>query len=133
MPSIDEVRSDSLTYYTEQIRAEVLATIRLLKARVENKRYAEEYCPVDPVRAEYVTIGYLINMHHGRDLFSEGDFVDGLRVTIDRNNPRTITVGVDKVEFMWEEEIETCDEDGNIEYTTKVRYQTEDIVESATW
>jgi hypothetical protein len=96
--------SPSLTYYTEQIRSEIIATVLALKHKLENKRYADEYAPLSPVRAEYVRLGYLLN-----------------------------TVGVNEVEFASVYEELVYDEDDEPEYVDRVRHEREDLYEQSVW
>lgn len=135
-PSIlPEVQSASLGYYTEQIRSEITATVLALKHKLENKRYAEGYAPTaptSPVHAEYVRLGYLINSHHGEDIFGGDQTLCGLRVEIDLHCPRLIAVGVREVEFKREEEVRK-QEYGETVYYTETHYENKDLVEQTTW
>jgi hypothetical protein len=47
--------------------------------------------------ASQVFLGYMVNTHHGRALYQEGDKIDGMPVTIDTRDRRTIRVGVRSV------------------------------------
>lgn len=74
---------------------------------------------------QYVLLGYTINMHAGRDIFTEDDLICGLPVFIDRYNIRSITVKA------------ACDmckdrllED---EYDSDWSYEYKDFSQSITW
>ena len=75
--------SPQLTDYTSQIRAQIESDVRELK-----KRLLVEDCAV----ADELRVGYLVNCHHGRPVFEEGEEIAGLRLTTDRYQMRTITV-----------------------------------------
>ena len=72
------VGMDTLTDYSAAIRVEIEELVlRLMRG---GKPYSR------------VTVGYMLNTHHGEPLYQNGDFINGLPVTIDRTNTRTVRV-----------------------------------------
>lgn len=72
--------------YTRQIRAQIQGDIERL---VDTLPQVVDSWYIIP---RYVTLGYVVNSHHGRPLFNAGDTIDDLPVRISYTNPRAITV-----------------------------------------
>lgn len=66
--------------YTPVIRAQISNDVKRLRTEIRADRL------------DGVSVGYLINSHKGMPVFSEGDIIEGLRVSIDRQNPRSVTL-----------------------------------------
>lgn len=120
------------------IRAEIEADVRALIERC----YAQE----DVWRAEgweipadrdgptprYLSIGYTIAMHRGRDLYREGDLIAGLPVTISRRANRSITVSCDPVWVEMEDlSVDSVDSDDCDDCRTRSEERT--VSETITW
>ena len=80
----------TLTDYSATIRAEIEREVRALKRALNAEMGGWNYF------RPHVSLGYLVNTHHGRPLYQEGDHIAGLRVSIDRMLGRTIRVMVDQ-------------------------------------
>lgn len=123
--------TENLTDYSVEIRAQIEREVTALKLIMEGdgQEWDGRGWSADDVVAQYCTIGYLINLHHGQTLYAEGDLIAGLPVRIDRVNPRTIRVCADNVDFL--EEIEDVDEDGAL-HTRESSY-VRNLVQEMTW
>lgn len=98
-------KRDPLTDYSAEIKAEIERDVKVLIERLAFKE-DDGWEPVNRVDAQYIELGALINLHHGRDLYAEGDHICGVPVRIDRDQPRTIRVGADDVLYwteVWED------------------------------
>jgi hypothetical protein len=115
--------------YTPTIRAEIEVEVARLKRRLEARAEVAGWPIVDDVAAEYVELGYLVNLHHGHDLFGENDTICGLPISINRACPRTIRVGADDVYSV--DEWVVYDEDGEPE-TRSLTHKT-DLFEETIW
>lgn len=115
---------EPLPDYSSTIRAQIEAEVVQLKRKLgHGHRSWLKGCgqSVAKVEAQYVEVGSLVNLHHGRPVLSERDTVNGLPVRINSHHPRTICVRADGVEFAEE------DEEG-LEETYR-----RDLSESVTW
>ncbi len=91
--------TETLTDFSATIRAEIERDITNLKVALRHK-------------AQYIKLGYLVNSHHGRALYSEGDTIGGTPLTIDRTSARTIEVGANNIRHV--ETVTSTDADGDI-------------------
>lgn len=120
---------DTLVDYSPTIRAEIEREVERLKTRLENvEDFDGDWVRVGVV-AQYVEMGHLVNTHHGKILYSEGDLICGLPVRLGRCLSRTIRVCADNVQFI--EEVDDFDEDG--EPCTHECTYTRDLSEETTW
>ncbi len=125
---------NQLTDFSAAIRAQIEAEVGRLITAIQ---YAEYHLGETTLYPEHaivpteVELGYMINCHHGRALYQEGDTICGLRVKATHgkwndNDTRTITITVPNVEFggeQWDEEKGKL-----VEVSTTV-----DVIERATW
>ena len=124
--------SDNLTDYSAVIRAQIEKDVARLRFRME--RNGQQHHPdgswsEDDVVAQYVEIGYLINLHHGQALFKEGDMVAGLPISLDGTHPRTIRVCADGVCFV--RDVEGYDAEGEPQVVQQTHRK--DLYEETTW
>ncbi len=123
--------TDTLTDYTAVIRAQIerdVAKLRFHMERNGQRHHPDGSWSEDDVVAQYVEIGYLINLHHGQAMFKEGDMVAGLPVSIDGTCPRTIRVCAHGVRFV--QDVEDYVE-GELRVTQ--RTFSRDLYEETTW
>lgn len=76
-----------------------------------------------------VRLGALVNTHHGKDLYKDGDKICGVQAHIDRDYFRTITVSMGDIEFVTESWI---DEDDDSRATHDI-FETKRIEASTEW
>ena len=116
---------EPLPDYSSTIRAEIEREVEDLKRAIGHghQRWlgGGGGWSTDYIQAQYVGVGSLINLHHGRPVLSAGDMVAGLPVRINTLWPRSIAVRADDVEFT------RVDEEG-LEETYR-----RDLVEQNTW
>jgi hypothetical protein len=81
----------------------------------------------------YVELGKMVALHHGHLVLDPNEPIGGLPVVIGQGRFHSISVRANGVEKSEEyEELDPDCETGD-EYVTRVRYWTEDLVETADW
>ncbi len=103
------ILSNSNIDYSSVIRKEIEDAVKELIFAVENFAWGDEWEPANPIVADYIELGYIVNLHKGKDLYKNDDLICGLPVTISSENIRSITVGVEE-EVIMEREV-WCDEE----------------------
>lgn len=122
---------DTLTDHSPAIRAQIERDVLALKATLEAPgRWLDTDQPLDPVKAQYVELGFLVNSHQGEAVYADGDVVAWLPVRINRDHPRVIRVYAGRVRFM---ETYSVWDDENERYHEEQRPYTRDLSEQTIW
>lgn len=125
----------NVTDYSSAIRAEIERDVSRLIERCWNqiKQFEADDWWLNQDRGSIVPvvvwIGALVNTHHGKDLYKDGDKICGVPVRIDRSYVRTITVSMGDIEFATES---WADDDDDDRITHDV-YETKRIEASMEW
>lgn len=82
------------------------------------------------IEAKVVRLGALVNTHHGKDLYQDGDRICGVPVRIDRDWVKTIFVSMGDIEFATES---WTNDDGEERAVPRKVYETKRIEASTTW
>lgn len=117
-------KDTTLTDYSQQIRSELEAVVKSLierMVRAPESALGEGWKAMEKPRPICVRLGSILNSHHGYDLYGYGDEIDGIPVQIDRNNPWTITVETDSIEF----EREVIDDSSDSGWSRKTAYSSD--------
>jgi len=78
--------------YTPIIREQITRDVVRLHASQKRGHLNDASC---------VKIGYLINSHKGRPVFTEHDEIDGLPVKITRDHDKMMTITVGSAKSIW--------------------------------
>lgn len=123
--------------YADTIRSEIARDVLKLIERVANWSPPGGWERVDDDEDgfTYIELGYMVNLHRGRDLYCEGDLIEGLPVRLhtrhgDPYPTRSIAVCANDVLYERDVMVSHMDKD-NITYDTE--QERFDIHQTITW
>lgn len=85
--------------YSSTIRGEIEVDVKRLLGVMANGGgvRTDGWYEDEPIIVRSIHIGYVMNLHRGHDLFSDGDTLCGLPVVIDREYPRRLWLDAGEV------------------------------------